>query len=112
MRGSVKNENGSVSLTNAYGSIKLEAGAEVSGLTVNIQADNGNVVQDNPTGIVNVGGDPIAQWMGSTDNQKAIQKVLHWAAKNAGGTYTLIVSDDSANPYTEFCNKILALVNT
>ena len=106
VRGAVKNENGSVSLSNTYGSIKLEAGSEVSGLTVNIQADNGNVVQNNPTGIVNVGGDPILQWMGNTENQKTIQKVLHWSAKVRGGTYNF-----SCDDYTSFREAILGLVN-
>lgn len=106
VRGTVKNENGSVNLSNANGSIKLEATAEVSGLSVNIQADNGNVVQDNPTGIVNVGGDPIPQWMGSMDNQKNIQKVLHWAAaKSPDGTYSCY-----ANTYEQFRSEIYMLV--
>ncbi len=109
VRGTVKNENGSVSLSNANGSIKLEATAEVSGLTVNIQADNGNVVQDNPEGIVNVGGDPIEQWMGNgvdgEANQKAIQNVLHWKAKSTDGTYSCYASN-----YEQFRSEIYTLV--
>ena len=80
MKGHVKNDGGNVTLENKYGSIILRPSSSVSGASVNIIAENGNVIQIDPDANINVAGDPIARWLGDETNQKNVEIIIHWAA--------------------------------
>lgn len=81
VRGNVVNEGGSITLENQNGNIRIGQDANVSGLTVTIKADNGNVVQYNPNGTSNLGGDPIAEVLGDRENRDKIQLIYDWCLR-------------------------------
>ena len=76
LQGRVSAGDGDVRIKNEHGSVHVESTAEISGRNVEITAAEGAVVQNNPTGVINAGGDPIARYMIDKATADRIQKAL------------------------------------
>jgi len=87
VQGNIENEAGAVTIETLNGSVRIAPVGNVSGATVTIRADNGNVVQ---TGVqeTDIGGNPITQWLGDADNREAIQRIFDWDMQKKGKTTT------------------------
>ncbi|MGP1366220.1 MAG: leukotoxin LktA family filamentous adhesin, partial [Schwartzia sp. (in: firmicutes)] len=85
IRGKVRNADGDVLIQNDHGSIFVGGTGSVSGRTVTIKAPNGAVVQNNPTGTINIGQDPITHYMIDKTTADKIQKLLDRHYKGFSG---------------------------
>jgi hypothetical protein len=74
--GNVINNAGNVSITNDNYDIMVDGAATVSGNTVSIAAPKGAVTQSSPTGVINVGGDPIEQYAMQESIMAKVQKTM------------------------------------
>ena len=84
LQGRVSAGDGDVRIKNEHGSVHVESTAEISGRNVEITAAEGAVVQNNPTGVINVGGDPIVRYMIDKETADRIQKALDTYMKKHG----------------------------
>ena len=84
VQGRVSAGDGDVRIKNEHGSIHVEGTAEISGRNVEITAAEGAVVQNNPTGVINAGGDPIARYMIDKATADRIQKALDTYMRKRG----------------------------
>ena len=84
LQGRVSAGDGDVRIKNEHGSVHVESTAEISGRNVEITAAEGAVVQNNPTGVINAGGDPIARYMIDKATADKIQKALDTYMKKHG----------------------------
>lgn len=104
IRGKVRNADGDVLIQNDHGSIFVGGTGSVSGRTVTIKAPNGAVVQNNPTGTINIGEDPITRYMIDKTTADKIQKLLDRHYKNfSGRTRTTFVD---YNDYKRWIRQI------
>ena len=84
LQGRVSAGDGDVRIKNEHGSVHVESTAEISGRNVEITAAEGAVVQNNPTGVINAGGDPIARYMIDKATADRIQKALDTYMRKRG----------------------------
>ena len=84
LQGRVSAGDGDVRIKNEHGSVHVESTAEISGRNVEITAAEGAVVQNNPTGVINAGGDPIVRYMIDKETADRIQKALDTYMRKRG----------------------------
>jgi len=84
--GDVVNQAGAVTLESMKGNITISGNANVSGQTVCVMADAGNVTQESPDGILYIGDNPISRWIGGSETAAAFQKLYYWYMTEGFGT--------------------------